>query len=135
MFPLSKFRILYPVFDSLDDEVIEAVAEEAKCLVEGNCGGCTDLAWMAVTAHMLSLRESGGQPAQGALASASVGQVSVSFHGPVSNDSWSYWLGLTPYGQKAIALLAACAAGGVYAGGMPERDAFRSVYGIKGGRW
>lgn len=134
MFPLAKFRILYPMFSSVTDEVVLAVAEEAQCLVNGNCGDCSDSVWMAVVAHMLALREAGNRPTPGALASASIDKVSVSFHGPVSTENWGRWLGLTPYGQKALALLGSCAAGGVYAGGMPERDAFRSVYGIRGGR-
>lgn len=135
MFPLAKFRLLYPAFASTPDAVVLAVADEAKCLVDTQGCGCSDVVWMAVVAHLLELRKSGGQVGVGSLASATIGSVSVSLQGPVSNDAWGRWLGSTPYGQKALALLAPCSAGGVYEGGLPERDAFRSVYGFRGGRW
>lgn len=135
MFPLSRFRLIYPQFASVPDAVVEEAAVEAKCLVDGQGCSCSDSIWMAIVAHLLALLAAGDQPTTGSLASATIDKVSISFHGPVSGDSWGRWLESTPYGQKALALLGSCSAGGVYAGGMPERDAFRSVYGIRGGRW
>ena len=136
-FPLEKFRLLYPAFASDSDEVVRAAAEQASCLAEVNGCKCSEQAWMALTAHVLALRAAGAAGegvAPGALASASIDKVSVSFQAAPSRDAWQHWLNLTPYGQQAAALLKACAFAGLYVGGMPERDAFRAVYGSHGGR-
>lgn len=135
-FPLEKFRILYPAFDDIADDVVEEFAELSRCFADARGCKCSDQAWMSLTAHLLQLREdaSSGTGKPGAIASASIDKVSVSFQSAPSGDSWSYWLSSTPYGQQAAALLKSCSAGGMYAGGLPERDAFRAVYGSRGGR-
>jgi len=133
MFDLAKFRILYPLFRDLDDEVIEAFAEQAQCIVNAQCAGaCGDAAWMAVTAHLLSLSssaESGDVPS-GSVLSATIDKVSVTYRQRVSRNAWSDWLGLTPFGEQALALMNACSSGGDYYGGLPELAAFRKVGGI-----
>src|SRR5690606_29913451 len=98
---------------------------------------CSEQAWMALTAHVLALRAAGaagGGAAPGPIASAAIDKVSVSFQAAPGGDAWQYWLNTTPYGQQAAALLQACAPAGLYVGGLPERDAFRAVYGSRGGR-
>ncbi|URG13037.1 DUF4054 domain-containing protein [Stenotrophomonas phage B2] len=133
-FPLAKFRLVYPTFASVPDDVVLALADEALCLASVRGCKCSESAWMALTAHLLALRAAGDQPTAGVLASATIDKVSVSLRAPTSKTDWSHWLSLTPYGTKALALLAACAAGGRrVVGGLPERDGFRSVYGIRGG--
>lgn len=136
-FPLAKFRLLYPAFAAVDDEVVHAAAEQATCLADVNGCKCSEQAWMALTAHVLALRAAGaagGGAAPGPIASATIDKVSVSFQAAPGGDAWQYWLNTTPYGQRAAALLKACAPAGLYVGGVPERDAFRAVYGSRGGR-
>lgn len=133
-FPLPKFRLLYPAFKAVVDEVVLAAAESAECLADARGCKCSEQAWMALTAHLLALQSaaSTGGGAAGPVASATIDKVSVSFQAPPAGDSWSYWLNATPYGQQALAFLKACSAGGFYVGGLPERDAFLSVYGRRG---
>lgn len=130
-FPLAKFRILYPEFAAVTDETVLAVAEQAACYVSIYCSDCDEQGWMMLVAHMLKLRAAneGGTAAPGALASATIGSVSVSFQAAPSTDSWSFWLNQTSYGQQLAALLAACFGGVMYIGGSPERSAIRTVGG------
>lgn len=136
-FPLPKFRILYPAFSGLSDDVVLAFSEQALCFINQNGCSCTESLWMLMTAHLLQLRENAqsnnAQP--GIVSSASIDKVSVSFQAPPTVGSWGYWLNMTPYGQQFLALSKRCNAGGFYVGGNPERDAFTNVYGIRGGRW
>ncbi|VFR32540.1 FIG00948979: hypothetical protein [plant metagenome] len=139
-FPLEKFRILFPMFAAVPDDVVLAVAEWAECYTSGRGCKCDAQLWMLITAHLLQLRlnaDSGNGGAPGALASATIDKVSVSFQAPPATDSWAHWLNLTPYGQQFLALSKSCGAGGVYVGGLPERAAFRNVGGlsIRGGRF
>jgi len=139
-FPLAKFRILFPMFSAVPDDVVLVVAEWAQCYTSGRGCQCNAQLWMLITAHLLQLRlnaESGNGGAPGALASATIDKVSVSFQAPPATDSWSHWLNLTPYGQQFLALSKSCTAGGVSVGGLPERAAFRNVGGlsIRGGRF
>lgn len=133
-FPLSKFRLLYLAFASVADAVVLAAAESAQCLADARGCECSEQAWMALVAHLLALQAAAaaGGGAAGPVASATIDKVSVSFQAPPAGDSWSYWLNTTPYGQQAMAFLKACSAGGFFVGGLPERDAFLSVYGNRG---
>lgn len=79
-----------------------------------------------LTAHLsvLSLRAQSGQggaQGSGQVASASVGEVSVSYVQIPGLDSWSYWLSSTPYGLELLALLDSLSAMGFYFGGTLER--------------
>jgi hypothetical protein len=49
---------------------------------------------------------------------------------PPAANAWQYWLNTSPYGMQLLALLQAKGVGGLYVGGLPERDAFRKVYGV-----
>jgi|SRR5690625_5001746 len=137
-FPLDKFRVLYPAFAGESDATIEAMAEQAHCVAKAACA-CGDQIWMAIVAHLSALdaavTSGDGGSTSGNVTSASVGSVSVSYgsNPAASSSSWGYWLSQTPYGQKAMAMLQACSTGGMYVGGLPERDAFRGVYGVRGG--
>ena len=140
-FPLARFRILYPQFNGVQDDVVLALADSAKCYLAGCEGHCLEQLWMLMVAHMLQLRQNqdSGTAQPGAVVSASIDKVSVSFAAPPSGTSMDHWLGLTPYGLEYMALAARCTARGAspfYVGGMPERAAFRSVGGRfpRGGR-
>lgn len=130
-FPLATFRILYPQFDSVDDDVVLAVADKAACYINMYCSDCNDQGWMLLVAHMLFLRAAidGGTATPGPVASATIGSVSVSYQAAPTGDSWLFWLNQTPFGQELAALLAACFSGAMYVGGSPERSAFRTVRG------
>ena len=134
-FPLASFRILYPAFAQTPDNVVMAVSEQALCLASNAACACSEQAWQALTAHLLAMREKaalGDAGQAGAIASASIDGVSVSFQQVDGGDSWTLWLGGTAYGQQALALLKSCSAGGFYVGGKPEKAAFTSVYGLRG---
>jgi hypothetical protein len=131
-FPLEKFRILYPAFAAVADLTVTTVAESAACYIGLYCTDCDEQGWMLLVAHMLALRamaESGNGVAPGAVQSATIGSVSVSFQAAPTSDSWSFWLTQTPYGQQLLALVDACFGGAQYVGGLGERAAFRSVGG------
>lgn len=141
MFPLPKFRILYPVFNDVADDVITTLAELGECYLSQCNDICSDQAWMLVVAHMLTLRarENDGESQSGAITSASILGVSVSFAAPPAGTADDHWFNLTPYGQQFLALMAKCksaASAPFYVGNMPERAAFRSVGGRfpRGGR-
>jgi hypothetical protein len=93
-----------------------------------------------MTAHLYSLfqqrkaeADEGGTPgdAQGGwIQSASVGDVSVTKASLPAKDTWEFWLNSTPYGMLLLALLQGVSVGGLSVGGLPERSAFRKVYGV-----
>lgn len=138
-FPLAQFRILYPVFVAVLDDVVLAWSVQAECLLRDRECACEGTEWMLLTAHLMAVNGLAGggsdAPTVGNIASASIDKVSVSFTAPPAGDDWSFWLGSTPYGKQFLALAARCRpAGGIYSGSLPERHAFRSVYGIFPGR-
>lgn len=130
-FPLAKFRILYPQFSAVDDDVVLVIAEQAECFISLYGCACSGQLWMLMVAHMLQLRANAesGNATPGAIASASIDKVSVSFSAPSSSSSWNHWLNLTSFGQQFLALDNRCNVGGGYAGNFPERPAFRNAGG------
>ena len=138
VFDLDAFRQAYPQFDPVPDEAVLPTSEAALCLVsqDGSCD-CDPLMWRLMVAHMLALQQAAesGNGAGGPVTAASIDKVSVTFAAPpVGTSAYKCWLFKTPYGSQIAAMLARCAAGGVYVGGLPERSAFRSVGGIFPGR-
>lgn len=140
-FPLAKFRILYPMFNSVEDNVVLTFAELGECYLSKCDDTCAEQAWMLVVAHMLYLRQKqeAGENQPGTITSATIDKVSVSFAAPPQGTSEDHWFNLTPYGQQLLALLAKCKktnSAPFYVGSMPERSAFRSVGGrfSRGGR-
>lgn len=136
-FPLADFRLLYPQFDEVSDDVVNLIAQQALCYMGvHSCINCGEQGWMLLVAHLLFLRAAGssGGAAPGMLTSATIGSVSVSFQAPASSDGWSHWLNQSPFGQQFLALSKACFGGVRYVGSLPERAAFRSVGGLFPGR-
>lgn len=130
-FPLASFRLLYPMFDQFSDELVILIAEQAECFVSLYGCQCSNQLWMLMVAHMILLRKNAeaGTVTPGALTSASIDKISVSFSAPTSNTGWSHWLNLTPFGQQFLALSNRCNSGGRYVGAFPERPAFRNAGG------
>lgn len=133
-FDLAKFRLVYPQFNTVDDALIIALAEQAECYLPQGCEGCLDQLVMLLVAHLLAIRTASGSGGGLAVASASEGGISVSLAMPANADARGQWLNITPFGQQYAALAARCgkgkAAAGLFIGGYPEGDAFRRVYGV-----
>ena len=142
-FDVALFRVQFPEFAdaaAYPDAVLEACFMTAECFVLNESNPCLSDACLllvlhALTAHICKLNDlntNGG--AVGIVTSASVGSVSVTAaEYPFGSDAWKYWMGLTVYGQQAMAILSGAAAGGLYFGGSPERSGFRRVGGGFGG--
>lgn len=62
--------------------------------------------------------------------SSTIGEISVAKLPPPAKDMWQWWLAQTPYGQALQALLSVLAVGGLYVGGLPEREGFRKIGGV-----
>lgn len=133
-FDLANFRLVYPQFNTVDDALVLALAEQAECYLPQGCESCLEQLIMLLVAHMLSIRTASGTGGGLAVASASEGGISVSLAMPANADARGQWLNITPFGQQYAALAARCgkgkAAAGLFVGGYPEGDAFRRVYGV-----
>lgn len=75
-----------------------------------------------------------GQPL-GVLTSAQIDKVRVDVKPPPISDGsqFQWWMAQSPYGQQLLALFNTMTVGGIFIGGLPERDAFRRVGGGFGG--
>ena len=133
-FDLAKFRILFPQFSSISDEVVTAVAEQAICYISNICTGNLGVELLnLMLLHLLTLREQIATGGGKALASASMGGVSVSLAQPAKPDDRKTWLFITPFGQQFLALESKCikgrASAGLYFGALPEGKGFRKIGG------
>lgn len=137
----AAFRAMFP---ALADDAVYSNAmlllwwdAAALHLSEGwmLSGATYDLARKLLTAHLVHLAHgiaSSGSvgTSGGAVQSASEGSVSVSFTTPPTKTAWQFWLSSSPYGLQLWAMLTIAGSGGVYIGGLPEREAFRKVGGV-----
>lgn len=94
------------------------------------------LAVNLVTAHIGFLYNAiaNGEPT-GVLTSAQIDKIRVDTKPPpgAETSNFQWWLSQTPFGQQLLALFATMTVGGIYVGGLPERDAIRRVGGGFGG--
>lgn len=111
------------------DNVLENIIKTATYYISTkNLGPLRDCervqAICLMAAHLLTLRErmaqGGNTGAGGTVASASVGNVSVSMVQPPNQTQYEYWMNLTGYGAELLRLLAIFANGGIYWGGSYE---------------
>lgn len=133
-FDLAKFRILFPQFSSVSDEVVTAVAEQAICYIPNVCMGNLGVELLnLMVAHLLALRDQIATGGGKALTGASMGGVSVSLAQPAKPDDRKTWLFMTPFGQQYLALENKCiksrASSGLYFGALPEGKGFRKIGG------
>lgn len=94
------------------------------------------LACYLMTAHLAALNDqivANGGSVPGFVVDATIDKVKVQIQPPPARNQFQYWLGLTPWGQQLLPLLAIKSAGGFFIGGSPERAAFRRVLGGFGG--
>ena len=128
-FPLYADDVAYP------DALLNSQYEIGKCYIADNdctmAENCREYALQAMLAHLLYVRDqvNAGNKV-GIITQASEGDVSVSLATPVVDDEWHYWFSSSPFGLELIALLGVKSAGGFYAGGSPERRAFRKAGGV-----
>lgn len=145
-FDPTVFRKTFPPFASLTkypDEQLQFQWDMATCYISDRNYGrlnnkCRLLALNLMTAHLMYLQMklatagTGGKvrPSMGGVVtSATIDKVSVSLLPPPVTNPWDFWLAQSPYGQQLLALLDSASVGGFTAGGLPEGDAFRKVYG------
>jgi len=135
---ISAFRLAFPAFANATlypNATIELRWGEATVYL-GEYDGCLlsgvglQSALNYLTAHILASFDLIGRgQTPGIVTSSTVDKVSVSLAPPPTKKGWQWWLATTPYGIQLWALLTAKSAGGYYAGGRPERAAFRKVLG------
>ena len=125
------------MFDSVPDATVQAAATSALCLIGQDGCDCDVQMWQLMVAHLLYIQGqvATGNGGAGAVTSATIDKVSVSFAAPpFGTSAYKFWLFKSPYGGQLLAMLDRCSKGGVYVGGLPERSAFRSVGGVFPGR-
>ncbi len=141
---VADFRALFPQFAdplAFPDLLIQGQFALATGYVSPWVDGCTmteevrTFALYLMTAHLLALgkiiaADGSYTGTPGIVTASKVGDVQVTLAAPpYGEDSWRYWMNLTPYGQQLLALLDAQSVGGFYVGGLPERSGFRRVGG------
>lgn len=127
---LQQFLLIYPQFNTDTYREIAAyyfndnVAWAENSWDIKRFGGRINTAIYLLTAHRTFLNQQAqtGQDGQGGkVASASVGEVSVSYASMPANNDFNYWLSLSPYGIELAALLDTIAGLPQYVGGSFER--------------
>ncbi|HAK2207995.1 TPA: DUF4054 domain-containing protein [Salmonella enterica] len=141
-FDAALFRKQIPAYadpEKYPDATIESWWEQAACYISTEDygwlnGNSRALAINLMTAHLMALSavsSSGAEQVAGAggiVTGATIDKVSVTLAAPPSaTDEWEYWLSLTPFGQRLLALLRSKSVGGFYVGLYPELSAFRKV--------
>jgi hypothetical protein len=139
-FDYATFQAQFPAYASAPPEAtLQAYFDIATNYVDPNdnwCGGLNgsalDYALNLLTAHMAYINAliAAGEDTV-IVSSATIDKVAVGLMNPPVKDSFQYWLMTSPYGKQLLALLRAQFAGGFYmSAGLPERRAFRKVYGL-----
>lgn len=125
------FRQLFPYFkdpEQFSDPFLESCYDASLWHLEWQRG---TRPMMLMTAHIAYLSvNAGAGKANGMVQASTVGKVQVQLVAPPVKSQWQWWLGLTPYGQELLAILASMAVGGFLFGGRPEGRAFRKVGGV-----
>jgi hypothetical protein len=141
VFNVTEFRVNYPQFENpleFPDYYLQEWWNNATCYVDptdNTCGvlqgDCRYLALNLMTAHLaaLSVIVKNGQ-VPGLAQSATIDKITVSLTPPPLPNQYRWWLSLTPYGQRLLALLQARSVGGYFIGGLPETTAIRHWGGL-----
>jgi hypothetical protein len=135
---IVTFRVNFPLFANdavYSDVLLSAQYEIGKCYIADNeCTmpeACREYALQLMLAHLLYIRDQVNAGNNiGVITQASEGDVSVSLAMPLVDNEWHYWFNSSPFGRDLVALLNGQSVGGFYAGGNPERKAFRKAGGI-----
>ncbi len=137
---IATFRATFPAFadeSKYPDQMLEMYYAQAGCYIANDNnpylylrGDCLALALQLMTAHLLYLAglvAAGTVP--GLVIGATIDAISTTLQAPPEKSQWQWWLNLSAYGQQLLAILQIKGAGGYYIGGLPERAAFRGVFG------
>lgn len=140
-FNVTQFRIDYPQFaDPIEfpDYYLQEWWNNAICYINPSTqnygrlqGTCKLLALNLMTAHLAAISvfvRLGQVP--GMLTQANIDVISDVFTPPPLPNQWQWWMGLTPYGQRLLALLQTKSVGGFYITGLPETTAIRRWGGL-----
>jgi Protein of unknown function (DUF4054) len=140
VFNPSDFRNQFPAFNCvppISDNTLQAFFDTATLYINnprGYCyrGGLTfaqrQQCLYLMTAHLTAIsRLIAEDQTPGIITNATVDKLSVTLQPPPETNQWQYWLQSTSYGQQLLALLQVASVGGFYAGGSPERSAFRGL--------
>lgn len=146
IFDVALFRIQFPAFANVEqfpDETLQMYWDSGNCIIANSAYGCLTgecriRCLYLITAHLaaLSLMIANKVPnstqvqVPGLIQSATIDKITVSLTPPPLDNQFQWWLSLTPYGQQLFAILQVSSVGGFYIGSLPERAAFRSVFGI-----
>lgn len=145
-FEAATFRAKFKAFanqNCFTDTELQGWWDTAGLYVNDNAGACYTLteaqqtqALYLMTAHMGAIYQAlqNGTPLT-MTTQAAIDKVQVTVKPPPVQEGsqFQWWLGLTPYGQALLAMLGQSVVGGLYIGGLPERDAFRRAGGGFGG--
>ncbi len=127
---INEFLIIYPQFNT---DVLKPIATYylndtiawADCKWDLRRFGCRiNTAIYLLTAHRTFINaqaQKGTNGQGGKVASASVGEVSVSYATIPASDNFDYWLSLSPYGLELLALIETISGMPKYYGGSFER--------------
>jgi len=140
-FDVAVFRAWFPQFanaTTFPDLTLQTDFDLGTAYVSDSpCGrmpvAARTQALYLMTAHLaaldviISANGYTGQP--GIVEAATIDKVQVTLQPPPARGQWRWWLQLTPYGSRLVALLDAQSVGGFFVGGLPERAAFRKVGG------
>ena len=138
-FDVAYFRENYPEFSDqtkYSDVFLQQCWDTATCYVSpvnygALNGDCRFNVLNMLTAHcaeLARLATSGQTP--GMVQSSTIDKISVAMTPPPLKSQFAWWMNLTPYGQRAYALLQLYVAGGIQVGGFPESSAIRKVGGV-----
>lgn len=130
-FDFDAFVLAFPAFVNVPPPQLQIYWDMATAFISDRPQWCLKLSTQIyyiqlMTAHIAQLAANiaaGDTP--GIVTGAAIDKISVTLQPPPETNQWQYWLNLTPYGQMLLALLQVGAVGGFYAGGFPERLAFR----------
>lgn len=119
------------------DELLDLVWEQVTCMVGDRAygsmlGDCRIMLLYLFECHMLTLAQNGANRGKqgGFVTSSTIDKVSVTKAAPPSPTMFHWWLGQTPCGQQALAMLEVASAGGDYIGGSGELGGFRRIGGV-----
>ena len=129
---VGDIRTDFPEFSDVQkytDASLQGFLNQAMCYISTSNiygplrNGCRKLGIELMTCHLQALQDRilNGQTATGQIASTSIDAVSVSLVAPPNRTQFQYWLGLTPNGQRYLALLMAKSGAGLYFPGSNQR--------------
>lgn len=110
---IELFRTLFPAFAETNTAAIALYLRLAEKKIS-RCafGGDTDYARMLWTAHVMTVNSAAGEsstagaaPFGGAVASKSVGSMSISYDTGGTAETDAGWYNLTPYGKQLFHLM------------------------------